>query len=367
MRPLATALVLAVPIAVAAWLLRETFVLAEEVGVQEGTARRHEQEAVRLSQELKAARDDGGAAVARGAADTTRLEAEVARLSRELTTMADAVRGVGEREQKRVEAAKAEQARALQPMPEGVRACLVALHECLAIEGFSDLRFLRALSLDGEGLHDVELVHASPDRLDAEILVARTMTAELDRGKGRLELAFFDGTRTCAGERAALPKDGWRIVCQPVDPRPFEARLPYLVRALGVLPEPDARRGPRPTDVDLATREEWLDRFAALLRAAGTPERVQVVRFRGIEGKDFLDASLLATDDKGGVLYGASCARLAVEVDRTAGIVSLWLRDGSLRRGVAESTISAEGYRMLLPDVTPDAAISRMLGQVVTK
>ncbi|MFO1078752.1 MAG: hypothetical protein U1E73_13605 [Planctomycetota bacterium] len=367
MRRLAIAFLLLVLAAAVGLLLRETFLLAERAGQQEVAAREAGELAASLRSQLEEARRDAGQVAAKGAADVARLEGEVARLTQQVTVMADAARAVAEREAQRVAAVKAESSRMLQPMPEGVRTCLASLHECLAIEGFTDLRFLRARGLDGEGLHDVEVVHTSPDRLDAEILFAHTMTAELDRAKGRLELVFFEGTRTVGGAQQALPKDGWKVVCEPVDPRSFEARLPSLVRATGIAPEAAPRPGPRPTDVDPAARLEWLDRFALLLRGAGTRERIQIQRFRGISEHEFLDVSLLGTDAKGEVLFGASCARLAVEVDRKAGVVSLWLRDGCLRRGEAESTISGEGYRMLLPDVTAETAVERMLGMVVTK
>ena len=92
---------------------------------------------------------------------------------------------------------------------------------------------------------------------------------------------------------------------------------------------------------------------------------IRLQRLRGLEDASFLDAQLLATDSKGHVRWGATCARLAVEIDETANVVSLVLRDGLLRRGLAESNISGDGYRILLPAVTPARAIELMLGLVV--
>jgi hypothetical protein len=67
------------------------------------------------------------------------------------------------------------------------------------------------------------------------------------------------------------------------------------------------------------------------------------------------------------VVFGAHAARLAVEVDAAAGVVSLLLQDGVLRNGAAESTISGDGYRMLLPRLSPKQAFDTMLGMVVTR
>ena len=63
----------------------------------------------------------------------------------------------------------------------------------------------------------------------------------------------------------------------------------------------------------------------------------------------------------------AQSRRLLLEVDEAAGVVSLLLKNGVLRRGGVESTITAEGFRMLLPKVTPKQALDIMLGMVVTK
>ena len=63
----------------------------------------------------------------------------------------------------------------------------------------------------------------------------------------------------------------------------------------------------------------------------------------------------------------ADCRDLAVEVDSTAGVVSLLLRDGVLLRDGTQSTIGKEGYRMLLVDVTPKKAMTTMMSMVVRK
>ncbi|MBM4060454.1 MAG: hypothetical protein FJ265_05065 [Planctomycetes bacterium] len=349
--------------AAVAWLVFETRHLAELTGVAEADARQAHAAARELRQQFAAA----AAARDASAAQATRLEAEVATTAAQLSAMADTVRQRAEHEAARAAAAEEAEARALQPMPEGVRSCLTALHECLRAEGYSRERFLSARALDGDGLHGVELLVVQQDGFGVDFVRAGRMVAGLDRSSARLVLRFFDGYRTVGGERVALPAEGHPLVFAPIDGRLFEARLPVLLRVEGAYPEPDAGRARPATDLDPITRLQWLDRFDRLLARAGTAEVLRVNRCRGLADGCFLDVQVLGTDGKHRLLLGADCARLCVEVDRAAGVVSLWLRDGILRRGGVESTITAEGYRMLLPEVTPQQATEIMLGMVVTK
>ncbi|MCR9248224.1 MAG: hypothetical protein NXI31_24605 [bacterium] len=301
-------------------------------------------------------------------AATERLEHELARAAAQVVQMTDAVKAAKARADASVAAAKAESMRALEPMPEGVRLCLQALHACLKADGFSDLRFLRARALDDNALHDVEMLQAADDRLGANLVVAKRMTAKLERSTGQLVLTFYEGTRNGDGERVELDESGWPLIVAPVSGHLIEERLPHLVECTGEYPSPEKQAAEvRPTDVDPVTRMQWLERFEVLLGEAGTTERLDVRRFRGMEQGHFLGAELLATDARGHVQFGAACERLAVEVDERAGIVSLVLRDGQLRRGLAESTITAEGYRILLPKLRPERASEIMLGLVVRK
>lgn len=364
MRPRALVVLSLVLAASTTWLVFETKRLAELAGRSEVDARSAIQAAETARSELAAL----AARQAAAAAEIARLEGELVRSGEQLSAMADVVKQRAAADAARVAAAKEADARALAPMPEGVRACLSSLHECLRAEGFSQLRFVSARALDGDGLHDVELLETHPDGFGVDFVRAGRMTAELDRGKGRLVLRFHAGHRTHLGEHAALPPDGWPVVFEPIDGRLFEHRLPFLVRGVGVYPEPDApTRRPAATDLDPTTRLQWLDRFDRLLAAAGTDEELRVNRCRGLQDGRFLEVQLLGTDDKHRLLSSADCARLAVEVDERAGVVSLLLQDGVLRRGGKESTITAEGYRMLLPKVTPKQAQDVMLGMVVTK
>ena len=254
---------------------------------------------------------------------------------------------------------------ALQPLPEGVRACLETLHACLRDEGFGSFRFLSAQSLDQDGLHGVELLDSS-DQFGAAFLVAERMTARVDRATSRLELRFYAGHRTVGGAREAFLEDGFPLLFPEVDGPVWEARLPYLVRGEGAYPQAAGAPERPATDVDPATRRQWLERLDRLLAMAGTPEQWRVSRFRGMDRGEFLQVELVGTDDKHRVLAGVQCERLAVEVDRR-GVVSLLLRSGVLLREGVESKLTAEGYRMLLPRLTQKQATDAMLGMVVTQ
>ena len=81
----------------------------------------------------------------------------------------------------------------------------------------------------------------------------------------------------------------------------------------------------------------------------------------------FLTVELLGTNYQHLVMGSAHCASLAVEIDEQGGVVSLLLQGGVVRREGRESAITGEGYRMLLPGLTPGEATAVMLGMVVKK
>lgn len=293
-----------------------------------------------------------------------------ARLELELQTcrsQLQAVTALLEERNAEIERRAAEAARIPPPMPEGVRLCLQALHTCLRVEGFGNQRFLSASRLDAEGLADVEMLDADADGLGATLVSAARMTATLDRAAGRLDLCFFDGHRTSGGKREALPDDGLLLTFRDVDGRLFEAKLPALVRGEGAYPDRTAPAGRPPTDVDPMTRREWLARLERVLEASGVQPGWRVTRFRGMQDGWFLDGELVASDENRHVAGGAHCKRLCLEVNGATGVVSLLLQDGTLRRGALESSITGEGYRILLPKLTPKSATDAMFGMVVTK
>ena len=63
----------------------------------------------------------------------------------------------------------------------------------------------------------------------------------------------------------------------------------------------------------------------------------------------------------------AEAISTSVEIDERRDVVSLLLQDGALRRDGVESTIGVEGFRMLLPGLTPKQARDAMLGMVVAR
>lgn len=253
------------------------------------------------------------------------------------------------------------------PMPEGVRSCLQALHSCLRAEGFGNQRFLSASRLDEQGLADVELLDADADGLGAAFVRAALMTATLDRAAGRLDLRFFDGHRSAGGQREELHKDGLLLSFRDVDGRLFEARLPALVHGVGAYADQTPPAARPPTDVDPMTRREWLARLERLIEKSEVQPLWRVSRFRGMKDGWFLDAELVASDERHHVAGGAHCQRLCIEANTATGVVSLLLQDGVLRRGVLESSITGEGYRILLPKLTPKQAADAMFGMVVSK
>ncbi len=314
-----------------------------------------------------AAPDRGEEAAALALEEYSRLQLELYTTREQLEALRTLLAERNAELERRAEASKRRVEASLRPMPLGVRECLSALHECLRAEGFTSQRFLRATSIDADGLHDVELIEAAADGLGATFLTAARMTASLDRATGRLELRFFEGRRSVDGERAALPDDGFAVVFDGVDGRRFEARLPYLVRGEGAYPAAPVAPTREPGALDPAGKRSWAARLTRLLDRAETELRWSATRVRGLLDGKFLKVELVGTNDRGLVLGSAHCARVAVEIDERRDVVSLLLRDGALRRDGVESTIGAEGFRMLLPGLTPTQARDAMLGMVVAR
>jgi hypothetical protein len=299
--------------------------------------------------------------------DFTRLQVELHSTRQQLAAVTKLLEQRNAEAEQRARLAAEAAAKSQRPMPAGVRLCLDTLHECLRIEGYTSHRFLRAVSLDQEGLHEVEMLEASPDGLSVAFVTAQRMTAMVDRATGRLELRFFDGHRAVDGDRAALPEDGLVITFDEIDARLFAERLPYLVQCEGSYPEVQDERSGLATDVDAGTQRQWLARLTQLLDKAETKLLWRVSRFRGMSDGHFLTVELLGTNDKHMLLGSCHCARMAVEIDEQVGVVSLLLQGGVLQRDGRESTITEEGYRMLLPGLTTNEAIDAMLGMIVRK
>jgi hypothetical protein len=329
------------------WLVRETFVLAAMVG----------------DAELRA-RQATTAAPGVDAVEYAQLRLDL-KLATERLAAVEALLEQRQREAAALAAAAA--ASAPPPMAEGVRRCVLALQGELRAQGFLGPRFLRADRLVDGALEGVEILDADPEGIDVAFVHAARMTATLDRARGRLELRFVDGLRSSGGERQPLPVDGFVLAYGGVDGPALEAALPALVRAEGVYPEPRAATRRPGTDVDPLVRGQWLERLDLLLSRSGTAPEWRIQRFRGMQDGWFLTVELIGVDERRHVVAGAHCERAAIEIDEAAGVVSLLLRSGVLRRGGIESTISAEGFRMLLPNLTPAAARDAMFGMVVAR
>ncbi|MCB9877053.1 MAG: hypothetical protein H6835_05560 [Planctomycetes bacterium] len=342
---------------------------------------RGEREVHRLTAELAAARQQVSppAASSAAAAPTpspepeveltqyARLELELHEARHQLAAVSALLEQRNEELLRRAELAQERAARALRPIPEGVRLCLDQLHTCLRAEGFHDQRFLGALQLDDDGLHDVELLETASDGLGVAFVAAARMTATLERATGTLVLRFFDGVRAENDDRKALPEDGYAVTFRGVDGRMFEQRLPYLVHGEGTYPAPADPAARTPGELDPVQRRQWLSRLDLLLSAAKLSQRWRAAHVRGLQDAQFQQLQLVGSDPKGLLTSAASAQRAEVEVDRRAGVVSLRLYDGVLHLDGVESSITGEGFRMVLPGVTPETAIDAMMGMVVNK
>lgn len=314
---------------------------------------------------LESAGEAGGNAIDLN--EFTKLQVDLHSARQQLAAVTELLDQKNEEIRRKAEA-EAEAARnSLKPMPAGVRLCLDAMHQCLRGEGYTNQRFLRASSIDDDGMHEVEMLDVSPDGLAVAFVNAGLMKAKVDRQTGRLELRFFDGYRAVDGERLALPEDGFAVTFEEIDGRLFERRLPFLLHGEGSYQVVDPEIQQPSTDLDPGTRRQWLTRLDYLISRARTTLNWRVTRMRGMSDGYFLTVELVGTSDSHLVKGSVHCDRMAVEIDDASGVVSLLLQDGVLRRDGLESTITKQGYRMLLPGLTPKETIDAMLGMVVKK
>jgi hypothetical protein len=314
---------------------------------------RAERDAARAEAEARAARigfleRELGGALRRAEAVSAAVEAERAELQR--------VRA--ELDARRIAAGR--------PMPEGLRLALETLADQLRADGHPGLRFVHARALEEQILREVELVEVGAGGGRVTYYRAGALSVELDRGSGVLLLRLRDGHALRDGALEPLAEGGTELRFEGVDGPAFERRLPYLVQALGTYPEPEAGAS-RPEVLDTRTRERWRARLGELLDRAGTEVRYDLGRFRTVRDGRFVDVSLHGYDGRRLLMQSAEAAHLAVEVDRGAGVVSLLLEDGVLRKRGGETTIPKSGYRILLPGVTPQQASDALLGMVVER
>jgi hypothetical protein len=347
---------------VAAISLVQSFRSAEEAGRLEIQARGHEAERIAI---LRSA--------AEAAADRDRMRADVSRLERELDSALNWTQALGEAlsaEAERREKAASEHASAsalaVNPPPFGVQRVMLALRDCLRSNGYEGMQMLRASALEGHELRDVEFLSLDRETGRSELVVARSMSVRLDRAAQAIRLTFVGGHARTDGLRSEIPAEGKEIRLVGVDGRMWEQKLPYLLQAEGDYATTaaelrDTRR------LDRESRDSWLERLDALLLDSGAELKLRVAGFVSLEEREFLSARLVGYDDRNLLALAADCDRLAFEIDTKAGIVSLRLRGGTLRRDGSESSIHADGLRMLLPNVTPERASMLLMGMVVKK
>jgi hypothetical protein len=353
---------LLVSVAMACASLFQAFRSAEEAGL--------------LEVELRAARATGATAIEQGNEARRELErwkADAARLERELDASLSWAQAIGEalvaegarREQSAVAAAAAS-ALVINPPPFGVQRCILALRDCLRADGFEGMQLLRAAALEERELRDVEFLTIDRATGRTELVVASRMLVTLDRATKAATLEFYGGALRVDGIRTELHDSGHKVVLEPVAGKLWEERLPYLVQAKGNYEDASAQpqRDPR---LDSDTRAAWLERLDSLLVDAGAEHKLRIAGFAQIADREFRSARLVGYDDRNLLALTADCEGIAIEVDARARVVSLRLRNGTLRRPGAESTIGDEGYRMLLPNLTPERASSILMGMVVER
>lgn len=295
-----------------------------------------------------------------------RLELELAGALGRIEALGKVIeaRGRSEQEARRVEE---EQRAARAAVPEGVRVALLALRDCLRADGFSGMRFLSASALEEQELRDVEVLDTAAGEFEPALYLARRMQVELDRATGTLQLRFFEGHRRAGSERTEFPKEGLAVEFRPVTARLWEERLPYLVRASGIVPAaPGGQESARPA-VDPQTRELWLERCNTLFEASKGDTRFRLGELRDLKDGRFLGVSLRGYDTSDRLQATIDAASLWIEIDERAGIVQLVVAGGTMRTPGGVSTLAEDGMRLLLRDVTPKTASDTLLGMVVRK
>lgn len=358
-------LLLFAALAAIVWLTSDARHLARVAGEHEIAARRAAATAADARAEVERLRPQ----LDRADETIRELERKVQQALLQAATSAELI-AARQRTEAALRAARAEEARALeQPVPEGVRLCLLAIEDCLRADGFAGVRFVRARALDADALRGVELLDVDTERHTSTTWVADRLQLRLDRATGRLTFAFFDGTRLRDGLREPVPATGLDLEFAPVTGKLWESRLPFLVVATGAYPAdtPPVRPAAVPGTLTATDRATWLQRFDRLLEDAGADPRLRVTGFLGLEQGRFQRARVQGFDGKRLMVLSADCAVLTVECDEQAGVVALLLQDGVLHQKGGESTISADGLRMLLPKITPKQARDTMLGMVVAR
>lgn len=357
-----TALLVVACVLVTALSLAQSFRSAEVAGIFEAEARKDRDAIDIASKALVAAESDR----ARLQSDNLRLERELEAALNWTQALGEALAAEGERRERAAVERASASALAINPPPFGVQRCMLALRDCMRADGYEGMQLLRAASLEDQELRDVEFLTLDRETGRSELVVSQRMTARLDRATQTVVLTFVAGHVRADGLRADIPAEGKELRLVGVEGRMWEHKLPYFLQCEGSYAERAAAASDARA-MDRETRETWLERLDALLVDSGADLKLRVAGFVRLEGREFCSARLVGYDDRNLLALAADCERLAVEVDARARVVSLRLSGGTLRRAGSESSIHDEGFRMLLPNVTPERASMLMTGMVVER
>jgi hypothetical protein len=315
-----------------------------------------------LEEDLQDAQQWRDAAVVR----TRRLEDEVRHALDQKNAMAVAVRETVEDRDRREQEQEERMRAATKPMPEGVRVALVTLQDCLRYDGYRGLRLLRARAIVDQTLTDVEMIHYDQGQLASTLYVAGRMELVLDRSSSTVTLRLFDGHLLHQGEQESFPPEGFEYLVPGVDGPMWESRLPFLIKAVETYPEEDQAVAASNT-LDPISRRQWQDRLDRLLDESSTVEQMRIGNVSALVDGVFRDVLLLGYDHRSLLVMSANAARMVVRVDEEGNFVQLVLTEGVLRRKGGETAIGEAGYRILLPDVTPQRARDIMMGMVAER
>ncbi|MEZ5965361.1 MAG: hypothetical protein R3F56_16125 [Planctomycetota bacterium] len=258
---------------------------------------------------------------------------------------------------------------ATQPLPEGLRLALEAVHDVLRRSGHAGLRFLSVRAIAEKEMRGVDLFEL-PDAASGAATLWRAERVDflLDRTTNSLTIRLREGSVVRGGVAADLPDDGEAIVLLAVDGPMAEERLPFLVVASGEYARPEPAAQPQ-AKLDPFTAQSWRDRLNRLLSSATTPLRYRITEIEGLQDARFHGVLLLGQAEGKRLDQVAEVDRLAVVVDDAAGTVELELVGGVFHRAGGDTVLPERepGQRILLPGLTPQAAARTLTGMVLRR
>ncbi len=334
--------------------------LGIELSRLQGLSREHQTRAAKLDLELTQTR----LTLERSRADVARLEGE---LRGQITRQEELTKAVNSQQEKLLAARLATneaRAKAMRPMPAGVRLTLVKINKLLRQDGYESFRFIWSRELGDHELKLVELIETDVASLKKSFFMSERVTLLLNRASSQLTIHLHGGYMLNGEGSLSIPATGHMIVLDSVDGPTWETQLPQIVTAEGAYPQ-EILPPPQKT-FSRAQVDDWIERIDHVLSLAKTPVRYRCERIRGLEGGRFQHAVLLGYKAK--ILASSAEAKnLEFRIDPRAGTVSLILSDGLLRKKGGQTSIPASGYRILLPGLTGAEVSKAMMGMVIRK